>query len=91
MTYDNWLEELPHQFQQKKNIDILIKAFSRQMDELLQVFEDMKTETSLQTATGQNLKYLGDVLSTSMKDAQDILMTASNDEITDEVYRKVLQ
>lgn len=91
MTADKWLLDLPQQFLGKKNIEVLIKTFSKQMDELEQVYEDLKYATTLENAKGQNLKNIGDVLSLSMKDAQAILMVAGNNEITDETYRKVLQ
>ena len=91
MTLDNWLRDMPQQFQEKKNIEILVKAFSRQIDEVYQMFDDLKYATTLENAKGQNLKYIGDILSTSLKEAQSILMAANNEEITDETYRKVLQ
>lgn len=91
MTHDEWLRELPQQFQNKKNIEILIGAFSEQIDELKQVFEDLKFATTLEKAAGQNLRYIGDIMSMSLKDAQSILRAASEAEITDETYRKVLQ
>ena len=90
-TFENWLEDMPQQFQNKKNIEIFIRAFSKQIDELLQVFDDLNEQTVLDKATGQNLKYVGDILSTSVKEAQTILKKANDDEITDETYRKVLQ
>ena len=51
----------------------------------------MKYETTLDNAKGQNLRYVGDILSTSIYEAQSILMAVDNSEITDETYRKVLQ
>lgn len=90
MVADKWLKELPQQFQEKKKIEVLIRAFGRQLDELYEVFEDLRTKTTLENAVGQNLDYCGDIMATTRKDAQTILMTASNAEITDDVYRKVL-
>lgn len=91
MTLNRWLNDMPQQFLGKKNIEILVSAFARQIDELLQVYEDLKYATTLSEAKGQNLQYIGDILSTSTKEALTILMEASNKEITDETYRKVLQ
>ena len=90
MVADRWLRELPQQFQGKQKIEVLINAFASEIDELLEVFEQLKTETTLEKAVGQNLDYIGDIMSTTRKDAQTILMAANNNEITDEVYRKVL-
>ena len=70
---------------------MVIRAFSRQIDELLQVFDDLNEQTTLETATGQSLKYIGDILSMSIKDAQAVVRVAKEQEITDETYRKVLK
>ena len=91
MTLDNWLKDMPQQFLGRKNIEVLLSVFAKQMDELYKVYEDLKFETTLENAKGQNLRYVGDILSTSTKEAQSILMAADNSEITDETYRKVLQ
>lgn len=91
MTLENWLSDIPQQFLGRKNIEILLSVFSKQMDELYQVYEDLKYATTLDNAKGQNLRYVGDILSTSITEAQSILMSADNSEITDETYRKVLQ
>ena len=91
MAYRDWMADIPCQFIGKKNIDILISAFAKQIEELEQVYEDLKTKTSLDTAKGQNLRYVGDIMATSVKEAQTILKDVSNEEIQDETYRKVLQ
>lgn len=91
MTLHNWLEDIPQQFQGKKNIEVLLNAFAKQIDELYQVYEDLKTKTTLDNATGQSLKYAGDILSMTTKEAQSILKLAGTGVITDETYRKVLQ
>lgn len=90
-TLERWLADIPSQFCNKKNIEIMIRAFSKQIDELLQVFDDLKSKTTLENATGQTLKYIGDILSTSVKEAQSIVRMAKEQEITDEMYRKVLK
>jgi len=91
MTLERWMNDMPQQFLGKKNIEILISAFAKQIDELLQVYEDLKYSTTLDNAKGENLQYIGDILSTSKKEALTILMQASNKAITDETYRKVLK
>ena len=91
MAYRDWIDDIPHQFTGKKNIDILISAFAKQIEELEQVYEDLKTKVSLDTAKGQNLRYVGDIMATSVKEAQTILKDVNNEEIQDETYRKVLQ
>lgn len=90
-TLRNWLDDLPQQFKGKHNIEVLLGAFAKQMDELLKVYEDLKTETTLDNAKGQNLRYIGDIFSLSTKEAHAILRTASTLDITDDTYKKILQ
>ena len=89
-TVKVWFEDILQQFHDKKNIEVLINAFAKQMDELYKVYEDMMYATTLQNATGQNLKYIGDIVSTSQKEAQEILKNSGKTELTDDIYRKVL-
>ena len=59
---DIWLRDLPQQFQSKHNIEVLIKAFSKQMQELDKVFQDLNTMTDIDDAVGQNLDYVGTII-----------------------------
>lgn len=88
---DEWLKELPQQFQNKNKIEVLIKAFSRQLEEIYNTFERLKTETDLETATAANLDVVGDILTMSRKQATEILRQAKEAEVTDETYRQVLK
>lgn len=85
-----WLDDIPQQFQGKKNIAILIGAFAKQMEEIQQVFEDINTKTTLEEAVGQNLDYVGNIATLSRKDAHIIMGGDFNAELTDDVYRKVI-
>lgn len=38
---DEWMNDIPSQFQGKKNIEILINAFARQLQEVQQMFADL--------------------------------------------------
>ena len=88
---DAWLLDLPQQFQEKKNIEVLIRAFSRQMQEIREVFESMNERTSIESATGINLDLVGSNVSLSRTDAHEILWKNKGLEISDEVYRNVLK
>ena len=88
---DKWMEDIPQQFLSKHNIEVLIKAFARQLQEVQQVFDDLKTMLSLDTATVENLDHVGTIVSLSRKDAHTILRKAKDTEITDDVYRNVLR
>lgn len=89
--FRNWIEDFPQQFQGKKNISILVKAFSRQLDEVEQAFRDIDSLTTLDRAYGKTLDYIGSILNLSRKDAHVILRKTDTAEITDDVYRAVLQ
>lgn len=88
--FKSWSDDIPQQFQGKEKISILIGAFAKQMEEVLQVFTELETKTSLETAEGQNLDYTGSIAAMSRKDAHIVLRKNHNVEITDDVYRKVL-
>lgn len=88
--FKSWIEDIPQQFQGKERISILIGAFAKQMDEVMQVFSDLEIKTSLEIANGQNLDYTGNIATMSRKDAHIVLRKNHNVEITDDVYRKVI-
>lgn len=89
-TYESWIKDLPQQFKDKQNIEILIKAFCRQLDELYEAMEQVRN-LSVDTATGINLDYEGNILSMTRKDAQVIMRNSDVSGITDEVYRSALK
>lgn len=89
--YNEWINDLPQQFQGKQNIGHLIRTFSKQMQEIYDVFGQLKNETDLDTAIGKNLDVVGDIVNLSRKDAHIILRKAKDTEITDEIYRRVLK
>ena len=95
MTTDilkDWLRDLPMQFLGKKNIEVLIKAFARQMQELDTVFDELNSKTDLDTAIGQNLDYVGTIIPLTRKEAGELAgLNTSLPVISDERYRKYLQ
>ena len=66
---DSWLNDLPQQFLEKKNIEALIPAFSKQLQEIEDVFDNLKNLTDLDTAAGQNLDMVGTIIPLSRKEA----------------------
>ena len=88
---DSWLRDLPQQFQAKNKIEIIIRAFSRQLQEVYEVFETMEELTGIEKARGINLDRNGDNVCLTRADAHEILRKANNVEITDDVYRNVLK
>lgn len=90
--YDRWIRDIPQQFHGKKNIDVLIRAFSRQLDEINKVFDDLNHLTDLETAYGENLDMIGDIIPLSRKEAAEIdPRTTSVADMTDERYRQFLK
>lgn len=89
---DVWLRDMPQQFQGKHNIEVLIKAFSKQMEELEKVFDDLNTVTDLETATGQNLDNVGTIIPLTRKEAGELAGIGVTDPvISDERYRQFLR
>lgn len=89
---DKWLRDIPQQFQDKKNIEVLISAFAKQLQELEQVFEDLNTKTDLETATGQNLDMVGTIIPLTRKEAGELAGIGVTDPvISDERYRQFLK
>lgn len=95
MTTDilkDWLRDMPMQFLGKRNIEVLIKAFARQMQELDTVFEELNTKTDLDTAMGQNLDYVGTIIPLSRKEAGELVNKRFHEPvISDYRYRQYLK
>ena len=89
---DAWLRDLPQQFQDKHNIEVLISAFAKQMQEVEKMFEDVNALTDLDTATGQNLDYVGTIIPLTRKEAGELAGIGVTDPvISDDRYRQFLR
>lgn len=89
---DSWLRDLPQQFLGKRNIEVLVKAFARQMQEILQVFDDLDTKLDINGAAGQNLDHVGTIVSLSRKEAGLLAgIGVKEPVISDERYRQFLK
>lgn len=91
-TRVSWLNDVPQQFQGKRNTEILIKAFERQLNELEAVFSDLDTKTDLDSAVGVNLDNVGGIVGLTRKEAG---LLAGPDTVppvmSDERYRQFLK
>ncbi|MBQ9347321.1 MAG: DUF2612 domain-containing protein [Oscillibacter sp.] len=89
---DAWFRDIPQQFLGKRNIEALITAFARQLQEVETVFQELRDKTDLQTATGKNLDNVGTIIPLSRKEA-GMLAGANSPEyvISDERYRLYLK
>ena len=90
-TADEWMMDMPQQFQGKRRIEVLIAAFARQLDELKETFRQLDFETGLDSAVGANLDMVGDILGMSRKDANEVVSEAADYRMTDGMYRNVLR
>lgn len=90
---DEWLKDIPQQFQNKHNITVLFSAFARQMQEIENVFEDLNIKTDLDSALGVNLDNVGSILSLTRKQAAELAHTGTDEypQIEDERYRQLLK
>ncbi len=87
-----WLRDMPQQFQGKRNIEILIRALARQMEEVETVLREINTLTDIDTARGKNLDYVGDIVCMSRKEAGELVNRRFPEPvISDEQYRKYLK
>ena len=73
---DNWLNDLPQQFLEKKNIEAMIRAFSKQLQQVQDVFEELTNCTDLDAAIGKNLDMVGTIIPLSRKEAAMLAGTA---------------
>lgn len=89
MIYDNWIRDLPQEFQDAEKINIFIKAFSTQLNEVYQMFNELNELTDLETAIGKNLDYVGTIIPLTRKEAADMFYFQK--EIDDDLYRKFLK
>lgn len=89
---DKWLRDMPQQFLEKKNIEVLVKAFARQMQEVKQAFDDMNAELDLDSAVGQNLDYVGTIIPLTRKEAGELAGMGDTEPVmSDERYRQYLR
>ncbi len=89
---DKWIRDMPQQFQGKRNIEVLVSAFARQLQEIFDVFGNINTGTDLNTATGKNLDYVGSIIPLTRKEAGEMEGTGNTEPvISDERYRQFLR
>lgn len=87
----NWLNDLPQQFLEKERIEALIKAFSRQMEEVKKAFDELDSITNIDKATGKNLDMVGSIIPINRTEAYTILRRTKEATVSDDLYRQVLK
>jgi len=89
--YEQWIKDIPFQFQDKPNIQGIIRALSRQMDELVEVNNQLLYLTDIENAHGKQLDMCGTIVNVSRNNAYILLNGEANMRIDDEMYRNVLR
>ncbi len=90
-TAEKWLADIPCQFREGHNINAIIKVFSKHIDDVEQMLYDIRDKTTLDTATGQNLDYLGSIIKVTRQEAFSLLRQEAIGSMTDDIYRSVLK
>lgn len=84
---DDILMNMPEQFWNKPRIEALVKAFARQMEEIELMFTQLKELRNMETATGQQLDYCGDIVGLTRVQSALYCEDVDFDVIDDERYR----
>lgn len=89
---DSLLADFPEQFRNKHNIEVLVNALDHQLQEVLDMFNQLRTERTLDKAVGKQLDGVGDIVVLSRKEAG--LLSGKEiyyPVIDDERYRRFLK
>lgn len=86
-----WKKEIPSQFRGKPNLEAVIDAIGKQLDELDDVYSALMNEVDIDVAKGWNLDMLGGIVNISRHDAYDMLRITTMDSLTDDAYRNVIR
>lgn len=90
-TYAQWLKDIPFQFKEGLHNRALIKAFSRQLDELNEAIIDVIWKTDIDTAEGYQLDMIGDIVNITRQEAYQLLDPDYITDVDDEIFRAVLK
>lgn len=84
---DEIMKNMPEQFRNKTRIEALAKAFAKQMEEVEAVFMQLDEMRSMDTATGLQLDYCGDIVCLSRVESALYCKDVDFNVIDDERYR----
>lgn len=84
---DEIMKNMPEQFRNKPRIEALVKAIARQMEEVEVMFAQLMESRNMETATGQQLDYCGDIVGLSRVQSALFCKDVNFDVIDDERYR----
>ena len=81
------LNNMPEQFRNKPRIEALVRAFARQMEEVEVMFAQLKELRNMETASGLQLDYCGDIVGLSRVQSALFCRDVDFDVIDDDRYR----
>ena len=89
--FNEWIKDIPEQYHDKKKIETLVKAFSKQMNELSDAFNAINKSTSIDEAQGVNLDYIGNIVSLARKDIPALFKNPREIPLDDRLYRQAIK
>ena len=89
--FNDWIKDIPEQYHDKKKIETLLKAFSKQMNELSDAFNAINKSTSIDEAQGVDLDYIGNIVSLVRKDIPALFKNTREIPLDDSLYRQAIK
>lgn len=87
---ESFLSKLPEQFKGKHNIEVLIRAFACELEELESAFYELETLRSLKTAFGRQLDGIGEIVNLTRAESTAYVNDVDFYVLDDERYRLFL-
>lgn len=87
---ESFLGKLPEQFKRKHNIEVLVRAFAAEMEELEEAFRELETLRSICTAFGRQLDGIGEIVDLSRVESTAYAGIIDFFVLDDERYRLFL-
>lgn len=87
---NSFLGKLPEQFKNKHNIEVLIKAFAEELEEVEKAFQELETLRSIRTAFGKQLDGIGEIVNLTRAESTAYAGVVDFDVLDDERYRLFL-
>ncbi len=86
----SFLDKLPEQFKRKHNMEVLVRAFAAELEELVEVFKELETLRSIKTAFGRQLDGIGEIVNLSRVESTAYAGIVDFIVLEDERYRLFL-
>lgn len=86
----SFLGRLPEQFKRKHNIEVLVKAFAEELEELEEAFRELETLRAICTAFGKQLDGIGEIVNLSRVESTAYAGIIDFFVLDDERYRLFL-